>query len=388
MSGREFIPRGTRFAALPCGFAMKRGGVLYGARIAYETYGRLNAAGDNAILILTGLSADAHAASHADDPSPGWWEEMLGPGKPIDTNRWHVLCVNSLGSCMGSTGPASVDPRTGNRYGLGFPELSMEDIADAAAHVVRALGMRRLACVIGTSMGGMSSLALLARHPEIARAHISISGAAHALPFAIAMRSLQREAICNDPNWNLGRYDETCPPIQGMLLARKLGFMTYRSAQEWNDRFGRATLEPALRTPDHPFGREFALEGYLHAQALRFSRTFDPNCYLYLSRCIDRFDLGEWADGSVARVLSRLHIDRALVMGSPSDILFPLQQQQQIADGLRAGGVDVQFLSVDSPAGHDAFLVEPQRFGPPIAHFLASLPSHRQTQRIAVSNCD
>ena len=385
---REFIPRGTRFAQLPPGFVMKRGGVLHGARVAYETYGRLNAAGDNAILILTGLSADAHVASHADDPSPGWWEEMLGPGKPIDTNRWHVVCINSLGSCMGSTGPASVDPRTGSPYRLGFPDLSMEDIADAAAHALRALGVRRLACVIGASMGGMSALALLARYPDIARAHISISSGVHSLPFAIAMRSLQREAICGDPNWNMGQYDEACAPRQGMLMARKLGFITYRSAQEWNDRFGRAAIEPDLQMPDHPFGPEFALEGYLHGNALRFSRTFDPNCYLYLSRCIDRFDLGESTDGSPERALSRLRLERALVMGAPSDILFPMQQQQQIADGLRAGGTDAQFLSVDSPSGHDAFLVEPQRFGPPVAQFLSSLVPRRQKEMVAVSDCD
>jgi homoserine O-acetyltransferase/serine/homoserine O-acetyltransferase len=360
--------------------------VLHGARLAYETYGRLNAAGDNAILILAGLSADAHAASHPDDPSPGWWEEMLGPGRPIDTSRWYVLCVNSLGSCMGSTGPASMDPRTGSRYGLSFPDLSIEDIADAAADTVRALGVRRLACVIGTSMGGMSSLALLSRHPSIARAHISISSGVHSLPFAIAMRSLQREAICSDPNWNMGLYDDECAPRQGMLLARKLGFITYRSPQEWNDRFGWAALEPALRTPDHPFKPEFALEGYLHSQALRFSRTFDPNCYLYLSRCIDRFDLGELADGSPERALARLSVDRALVIGASSDILFPLPQQQQIADGLRAGGADVQFLPVDSLAGHDAFLVEPQRFGPPVAQFLSSLASRRQRELVSVSD--
>jgi homoserine O-acetyltransferase len=366
---------------------MKRGGVLHGARVAYETYGRLNAAGDNAILILTGLSADAHAASHADNPSPGWWEEMLGPGKPIDTNRWHVVCVNSLGSCMGSTGPASVDPRTGSPYGLSFPDLSMEDIADAAAHVVRTLGVRRLACVIGASMGGMSSLALLARYPDIARAHISISGGVHSLPFAIAMRSLQREAICSDPNWNMGRYDEARPPRQGMLMARKLGFITYRSAEEWNDRFGRASIEPGLQMPDHPFGPEFALEGYLHSHAVRFSRTFDPNCYLYLSRCIDRFDLGEAGEGCPVRALARLRLDRALVIGATSDILFPLQQQQQIADGLRTGGTEVQLLSVDSSAGHDAFLVEPQWFGPRVAQFLSSLTLRRQKELVAAPQC-
>ncbi len=383
---RECISPGTRFVELPPGFAMKRGGTLHGARVAYEVFGRLNAARDNAVLILTGLSADAHAASHAEDPSPGWWEDMVGPSKPVDTNQWYVLCVNSLGSCKGSTGPASVDPQTGRAYRLSFPALSMEDIADAGAHVVRALGINRLACVIGVSMGGMSSLALLARHPDLARTHINISGAVHSLPFAIAMRSLQREAIWSDPDWNDGQYDEACHPKRGMLMARKLAFITYRSAQEWNGRFGRTVLGADLGTTDPPFTPEFAVEGYLQYHALRFSRSFDPNCYLYLSRCIDWFDLGDRAGGNADLALSRLRVERALVIGVRSDILFPVQQQRQIADGLSAGGTDVQFLSLDSLAGHDAFLVEPQRFGPPVAQFLSSLITRPEEELAGVAH--
>nr|MBP6798767.1 alpha/beta fold hydrolase [Luteimonas sp.] len=219
----EFIPPGTRFVDLPSPFAMKRGGELRGARVAYETWGTLDAARGNAVLIVTGLSPDAHAASNDADPDPGWWEAMLGPGRPIDTDRWFVVCVNSLGSCKGSTGPASIDPATGTPYRLRFPDVSIEDIADAAAHVVRALGIERLACVVGNSMGGMTALALLARHPGIARAHVNISGSARALPFSIAVRSLQREAIRLDPNWSNGDYDEATYPESGMRIARKLG---------------------------------------------------------------------------------------------------------------------------------------------------------------------
>ncbi|MET0328883.1 MAG: alpha/beta fold hydrolase, partial [Luteimonas sp.] len=184
----EFIPSASRFVDLPSPFPMKRGGALHGARMAYETWGSLDTDGDNAILIVTGLSPDAHAASRADDDTAGWWEPMLGPGKPIDTDHWFVICVNSLGSCKGSTGPASTDPATGEAYRLAFPELSVEDGADAAAHVVAALGIRRLACVIGNSMGGMTALALIARFPGLARTHINICGAARALPFSIAIR--------------------------------------------------------------------------------------------------------------------------------------------------------------------------------------------------------
>lgn len=374
----EFIPPGTRFIALPDPFPMKRGGALHGARMAYETWGQLNPAGDNAILILTGLSPDAHAASHADNPEPGWWEAMLGPGKPIDTDRWFVICANSLGSCKGSTGPASTDPATGQPYRLSFPELSVEDGADAAAHVVRALGVDRLACVIGNSMGGMVALAFLQRHPGLARTHINISGAARALPFSIAIRSLQREAIRLDPQWNGGDYDEARYPEAGMRMARKLGVITYRSALEWDGRFGRVRLDGDRRDDDDPFGLEFEVESYLEAHARRFVRRFDPNCYLYLSRSMDWFDLGESCatdanPGSTRTALARLQLDRALAIGVYTDILFPIEQQQEIADGLLAGGVDASCLPLPSPQGHDAFLVDIARFGPAVREFLDAL---------------
>ncbi|WDZ82429.1 homoserine O-acetyltransferase MetX [Micromonospora cathayae] len=386
----EYIPPATRFVDLPDGFAMKRGGSLYGARIGYETFGQPNAARDNAVLLLTGLSPDAHAAAHPDDTTPGWWEAMLGPGKPIDTDRWHVICVNPLGSCKGSTGPASVDPGTGEPYRLTFPDLSIEDIADAAAWTVRALGFDELACVIGASMGGMSALALLARHPGLARHHINISGAVHSLPFSIAVRSLQREAIRSDPRWNRGRYDEESYPRQGMAVARKLGMMTYRSAREWDVRFGRARLRPEPHRQGPAFGPEFEVESYLERHAQRFLRRFDPNSYLYLSRCIDWFDLagacgkpdsdaggpgpaGEAVAVDAEAALARLDLARALVIGVQTDILFPLHQQRQIAEGLYAGGTDVQFLPLDCDEGHDAFLVDTDRFGPPVAKFLWAL---------------
>ncbi|MDQ1093606.1 homoserine O-acetyltransferase [Xanthomonas sacchari] len=368
----EFIPPGSRFLALPSPFPMKRGGQLHAARVAYETWGTLSAARDNAILIVTGLSPDAHAAANADDATPGWWEAMLGPGKPIDTQRWFVICVNSLGSCKGSTGPASPHPDDGQPYRLRFPELSVEDGADAAAQVVRALGIAQLACVIGNSMGGMTALAFLHRHPGLARSHINISGSAQALPFSIAIRSLQREAIRLDPNWNGGDYDETSYPESGMRMARKLGVITYRSALEWDGRFGRVRLD-SDQTDDDPFGLEFQVESYLEGHARRFVRRFDPNCYLYLSRSMDWFDLAEHAGGDVLAGIATIRIERALAIGANTDILFPVQQQQQIADGLRAGGAQAQFLGLDSPQGHDAFLVDFARFGPAVRAFLDAL---------------
>ena len=366
----EFIPPGTRFVDLPSPFPMKRGGELHGARVAYETWGTLDAARGNAILIVTGLSPDAHAASSDADPAPGWWEAMLGPGKPIDSNRWFVVCVNSLGSCKGSTGPASIEPATGTPYRLRFPDVSIEDVADAAAHVVRSLGIERLACVIGNSMGGMTALSLLSRHPGIARGHVNVSGAAHALPFSIAVRSLQREAIRLDPNWNNGEYDESTYPESGMRIARKLGVITYRSALEWDGRFGRVRLDGEQREDD-PFGLEFQVESYLEGHARRFIRVFDPNRYLYLSRSMDWFHIGEAQGVDTAAGLAAIRgLDAALAIGVHTDILFPLQQQQEIADGLRAGGCDARFLPLESPQGHDAFLVDAERFGPPVRAFL------------------
>lgn len=369
----EFIPPGTHYVALPSPFPMKRGGELHGARIAYETWGTLNAARDNAVLIVTGLSPDAHAARNEGNPADGWWEAMLGPGKPIDSDRWFVVCVNSLGSCKGSTGPASVNPDTGDLYRLAFPELSIEDIADAAVHVARSLGIEQLVCVIGNSMGGMTALALLSRHPGFALNHINISGAARALPFSIAIRSLQREAIRLDPKWNNGQYDELNYPESGMRMARKLGVITYRSALEWDGRFGRVRLDSDRRDDEDPFGLEFEVESYLEGHARRFVRNFDPNCYLYLSRCMDWFDLGESCHGTVDDGLARIRVGRTLAIGVHTDILFPLQQQQQIADGLRAGGNEAAFLALESPQGHDAFLVDIARFGPAVQGFLASL---------------
>jgi homoserine O-acetyltransferase len=369
----EFISPGTRFHALPSPFAMKRGGTLHAARVAYQTWGELDNAGSNAILIVTGLSPSAHAASHPDNPAPGWWEAMLGPGKPIDTTRWFVVCVNSLGACKGSTGPASIDPATGQPYRLSFPELSIEDVADAAVSVLQALGIARLACLIGNSMGGMTALAILLRHPGIAHSHINISGSAQALPFSIAIRSLQREAIRLDPNWNGGDYDEHCYPESGMRMARKMGVITYRSALEWDGRFGRVRLD-SEQSVDDPFGLEFQVESYLEGHARRFVRYFDPNCYLYLSRSMDWFDLADHAGGDVLSGLAKIHqLPRALAIGANTDILFPVEQQQQIAEGLRLGGCDAQFLGLDSHQGHDAFLVDIARFGPAIRGFLDTL---------------
>jgi homoserine O-acetyltransferase len=360
-----------RWFTLSSPFRMKRGGELVGAHLAYETWGTLSAARDNAILILTGLSPSAHAAANAEDPSPGWWEDMIGPGKYIDTERWFVICANTLGSCKGSTGPADTNPATGEPYRLDFPALTLEDAANASHELVRGLGIEKLACLLGNSMGGMTALAYLVQHPGSVRAHISISTAPQAQPFAIAIRSLQREAIRLDRNWNNGHYDEEHYPEAGMSIARKLGVITYRSAMEWVGRFARIRLDSEQRE-EEPFAVEFQVESYLAGHARRFVRSFDPNSYLYLSRASDWFDLAEHGNGSVDEALKRIDVERALVIGVETDILFPLPQQQQVADGLGAAGAEVDFVALDSPQGHDAFLVDIARFGAAIARFLAT----------------
>ncbi|SEO74168.1 homoserine O-acetyltransferase [Luteibacter sp. UNC138MFCol5.1] len=362
-----------RYHTLGSPFHLKRGGVLHGARVAYETWGTLSPTRDNAILILTGLSPSAHAASNAEDPTPGWWEAMIGPGRAFDTDRFFVICVNSLGSDKGSTCPASIDPATGAPYRLTFPELSLEDVANAAWEAVTGLGIVQLACLVGCSMGGMGALAYMLLHPGAARTHISVDTAPQAQPFAIAIRSLQREAIRLDPHWNKGQYAGDEWPEHGMGIARKLGVITYRSAMEWKGRFARIRLDPDDRDETSPFGFEFQVESYLEAHAKRFNRQFDPNSYLYLSRASDWFDVAEYGDGDVMRGLARIQVERALVIGVSTDILFPLEQQETIAKGLEAAGAHVDFVALDSPQGHDAFLVDIDNYSRAIGGFLASI---------------
>lgn len=364
---------GPQTVPLPDPFPLYRGGALSGARIAYESWGRLNAARDNAILLFTGLSPSAHAAATEANPSPGWWQAMIGPSLAIDTNRYFVVCVNSLGSCFGSTGPASIDPATGLRYGLDFPEIAVEDIARAGFEAVRALGIERLAVVMGASLGGSLAVAFAALHPRGARRLVSISGTAAASPFAIALRSVQREAVMRDPDWLGGRYDPDHPPRNGLRVARKLGTITYRSAAEWRQRFGRQPIAGIALGAD-PFAPRFAVEGYLEAQAERFIRIYDANCYLYLSRAMDRFDLAEHGGSYQAALLPSGRdggLEQVLVLGVESDLLYPIQEQAAIAEAFGQSGVDTRFRRLPSIEGHDAFLVDIPRFDAELRAFLA-----------------
>jgi homoserine O-acetyltransferase len=351
----------VRHAPLPAPFRLQRGGLLPGGDIAFETWGALDASRANAILLYTGLSPSAHAASSTADPSPGWWERMIGPGKALDTDRHFVVCVNSLGSCFGSTGPASIDPRSGRRYGKDFPELALEDIARGGQAVLAHLGIGRAHAVVGASQGGIVALAHLALFPGGARHLISISGTMAAKPYALALRSIQRDAVMADPAFRGGDYPPDDPPRAGLALARKVGTVTYRSAEELDQRFGR-------RPSDE--GRDFAVEDYLAQQAARFADAFDANCYLRLSRAMDLFDLA--AHGTPPEVFRRSGIASALVIGVEHDHLFTVQEQAALAEALRAGGIDTTFARLDSLAGHDAFLVDLATFDATLRPWLAA----------------
>ena len=347
---------------------MKRG-ELVSPTIAYETWGTLSLDHSNCILIFTGLSPSAHACSSKEDPSTGWWEDMVGPNKPINTNEFFVICVNSLGSCFGSTSPISINPTTDEPYGLSFPVLSVEDIANAANELLKELHISNLHAVIGPSMGGMSALSFCQLHPGIAKRLISISSAARSSPFSIALRSLQREIIRSDPSWENGNYDLNGDgPISGMRLARKLGMITYRSAKEWSERFGRErAMEKDLKSG--AFGVDFEIESYLESHANKFIGAFDPNCYLYLSRAMDLFDASD-PDGNLENSFKQLQLEEALVIGVETDLLFPISQQTELARALEKYVTEVQLVKLDSLQGHDSFLVDMNRFRPVISSFI------------------
>lgn len=357
-----------QFYQVPGTLVLRRDGMLKQPTIAYETRGELNSQRDNAILIFTGLSPSAHATSSPVDPASGWWEEIVGPCRPIDTNKYFVICINSLGSCFGSTGPASVDPETNKIYRLNFPILTLEDVALGGKIVLDALGIDSLYSVVGPSMGGMTTLAFAAQFPDTARSIVLISTGARSMPYAISLRSLQRELIRRDPAWENGEYQDD-GPVTGMRLARKLGMITYRSGKEWEQRFGRERIAEEHPTGD-PFAPDFEVEDYLEHHAKKFTGQFDANCYLYLSRASDLFDFAEHGTTMEAAARS-INTDRILIVGVESDFLFRIEQQRELAAIFEAAGKRVTLVELDSIQGHDSFLVDMDRFRPVLGSFFA-----------------
>lgn len=369
----------VRRVPLPSPFLLHAGGRLVDAHVAVETWGTLAPARDNAILLFTGLSASSHAASQPDDPAPGWWEKMIGPGRALDTDRFHVICVNSLGGCFGSTGPGDVDPATGAPYDGRFPDLRVEDIARAGQAAADQFGIEKLAAVVGPSLGGMTALAHSVLFPGKARGLVSISGALGAGAYAIAMRALQREILGTALRENAGPERVA----QAMRWSRKIGVLSYIGGDLLESRFGRDQNEPFSGRAS---GTDFEIESWLEHQANKFVRAFHPWSYWYLSRAMDLFEFGAHAAGADAatahaaehraRAAAKLDLQRALVIGVREDLLFPVEQQRAVATLLRDVGIDTTFVELTSPYGHDAFLVEERAFTAPIAGFLARmLPS-------------
>lgn len=369
---------------------MRLGGSLPGFQIAYETWGTLAPARDNAILLTTGLSPGSHARSHPDALAPGWWEEFVGPGLALDTNRWFVVCSNVLGGCAGSTGPSSIDPRTGRPYALSFPALTIEDMVTAQRALLRHLGIVKLHTAIGSSMGGMQSLAFAALFPDEMENVVAISAAGRSYPWSIAIRFVQRQAVLSDPDWRGGEYYGSRGPLNGLHVARMLGTISYRGPGEWAPRFGRQRVsapsegaragEGEAKFPDRPgveaararrFGVDFQIESYLAHQGDKFVERYDANSYLYISKAMDLFDLGEGA-ASFEEGVKRIRA-RALVVGVPTDLLFPLRLQEELAETLRAGGCDTTFHVLDSIYGHDSFLVEVETLTEMLKEFLETV---------------
>ena len=377
----------ARQLKLPSPFRLQAGGELVGAEVAVETYGRLAPGRDNALLLFTGLSASAHAAAHAGDPSPGWWEAMIGPGKALDTDRYFVISVNSLGSCFGSTGPGTHNPATGRPYGGDFPELRVEDIARASQAAVDSFGIERLAAVIGSSLGGMTVLAHAACFPGRALALVSISGALAANAAAIATRSLQREIL----GTALMSGADAVTVQQAMRWARKIGILSYIGTELLEQRFARNQSEPFS---GHASGTDFEVESWLEHLAQKFVRQFDPWAYWTISRAMDMFDFGQHgaspqadtgvhgrAPSDVAQAASLLRLERALVVGVREDLLFPVEQQRDVARMLHDAGVETELVELSSPYGHDAFLTERGLFTPLLGGFLARPASTGATRR-------
>ncbi|KAL1870268.1 hypothetical protein VTK73DRAFT_2717 [Phialemonium thermophilum] len=375
------------------------GGVLREFDIAYETWGSLNADRSNAILLHTGLSASSHAHSTEANPQPGWWENFIGPGRALDTEKYFVICTNVIGGCYGSTGPSSIDPADGQIYATRFPILTMEDMVRAQFRLLDSLGVDKLYASVGSSMGGMLSLASGVLFPERVGSIVSISGCARSHPYSIAIRHTQRQVLMMDPNWNRGFYYGRVPPHAGMKLAREIATVTYRSGPEWEQRFGRRRADPSKPPALCP---DFLIETYLDHAGEKFCLTYDPNSLLYVSKAMDLFDLGQQnrlataarraereaalrtrADDANAlspdpgsctltlpdrpyeeqpdvddraasaptttaadsgppedlvQGLAPLRNHRALVMGVASDILFPAWQQREIAEALERAG--------------------------------------------------
>jgi homoserine O-acetyltransferase len=350
---------------------LSSGASLAPLTLAFETYGKLNAAGSNAILLLHALSGDAHAAGRhsLSDRKPGWWDSMVGPGRPFDTDRYFVVCSNVLGGCQGSTGPASRDPRTGRAYGARFPVVTIDDMVRAQTRLIDALGITRLLAVAGGSMGGFQALEWATAHPERVGGALLLATSARSAAQTIAWNSIGRRAIMSDPRWRGGDYYGHEPPLDGLAVARMIGHVTYLSEESLEEKFGRR-LQGA-EAPAFSLEREYAIESYLDYQGASFNERFDANAYLYITKAMDYWDLPA-RYGSLDAALARVQA-RTLLISFTSDWLYPTAESRAIADALTRQGRPVEHVELPTTAGHDSFLVDEAAQRPIITGFLDEL---------------
>jgi homoserine O-acetyltransferase len=331
-------------------------------QIAYQSYGTLNADRSNAVLVCHALTGDQHVANrHPLTGKPGWWATLVGPGRPVDTDRFFVLCANVVGGCMGTTGPASLNPDTGRPWAIDFPLVTIRDMVRAQAMLVERLGIAKLFCVLGGSMGGMQVLQWAASYPERVFAAMPIATGARHSAQNIAFHEVGRQAVMADPDWRGGRYlDEGARPRKGLAVARMGAHITYLSEGALHRKFGRSFQ--AGDAPTFSFDADFQIESYLRHQGVSFVERFDPNSYLYVTRAMDYFDLAAEHGGVLANAF-RGSPTRFCVISFTSDWLFPTRDSRAIVHALNAGGAKVGFVEIESDKGHDAFLLdEPEMF--------------------------
>jgi len=354
------------FCEPPGELTLKSGEKLGPITIAYETYGELNADKSNAIMVYHALTGDAHAAGyHEGAKKPGWWDVMIGPGKAFDTNKYYVICANVLGSCKGTTGPASIDPKTGKPYGLSFPVVTIEDMVQTQKFLVDHLGIEKLLCAAGGSMGGLQALKWSIMYPDSVRSVISIAANTRHTAQQIALHEVARQAIMADPDWHNGDYYGKSIPARGLALSRMIGHITYMSEASMEEKFGRKLISKERLGYD--FSHDFEVESYLKYRGDSFVQRFDANSYLYLSKTLDYFDLAE--DGKLVDAFVPATAS-FLIISFTSDWLYPSHQSKEMVRALKANDLDVSDIEINSSYGHDAFLVEVDGQSKLITHFL------------------
>ncbi len=352
-------------------FTFESGRTIPGFTLRYETYGRLNAAGDNAILVCHALSGDHHCAGfHSlSDRKVGWWNNIIGPGKALDTSRYFVLCCNVLGGCQGSTGPHSVDPETGKPYGVNFPIVSIRDMVRSQERWLRAIRVTQLHGVIGGSMGGMQVLEWGVTFPDFVRKILAMATTARESAQAIAFNEVGRQAILQDPDWNEGNYAAAEGPRVGLAIARMMAHITYLSDASMARKFGRRTVANSKESAG-AFDVQFEVESYLRYQGKSFTNRFDANSYLYITRALDQFDLAA-GPGSLEAAFAPVTAE-ALVVGFPSDWLFPPDQNRAIVTAMLRAGKQASYAELTTDLGHDSFLLESPELYALIRNFLAN----------------